>query len=759
MSFRLLWPVTERYQQPFTQHFMQNPQNYKQFGLPAHEGVDFGIPIGTNVYACADGVVVLVKDSGDKAYGKHVKIAHHHDDGIFETIYGHLDQPTVEEGDRVLAGEPIGKSGNTGNSTGPHLHLTLKLKGATQRGFTQYRTTLRSLDDENDLTYPRDVIDPTPYLSPQPQYIPVRPLHPYHPSLTLQPLTKTRLIHETMQVEVVVDRLNVRQAPNSHQQPVSQLQRGDQLTISTRGYGNAQIWYHQIKKPDTLKDRWVAMNYGGEVYLRQINAVETISIDIDSLSSPREAIPATAFVEAVDDGSSLVRVSNTGGVGLNIRVEPNTQAPIVDTIPENSFLWLRLDRVLTDGITWRQIDNPPEFSGNWAAENENDTQYLVPVETGDIREPVELPARPQPPPVPVGEIPTSLGERITLRQNNGRTVLAIDGDTSPQMGVNVRKFAYFGTSVAPHLELHQQNFFCDEANRFGIRWLRFYAADSEHNPGQIINKTRQALDTLAAHNMLGVVVISDAIGETGLYPLGDDTFHTEAGHMRHLNSQYWHTQHYENAYIPLLRELVNNFRNHPGLGMWQLMNEPGIYPNTPSYNDAQVFRRFVHRASSLIQSIDGNHPISIGLINTAHVLPSGYSAQEFYASLPNIHVVSCHVYQKDKNAITSLWPPHEGGAVIDAQAAHATNKAYILTEFGSHNDGNRVESTRYFFHRQFNELDASIAMQWAFMPTHNDTGVGDHDSGWGRPYTTNGKQHNREFEPLGALYQQVPNAY
>lgn len=91
-----------------------------------HNGIDFGAPIGTPVFAADDGVVVAT-DNQDKycyrgAYGKYAAIKHYN--GL-TTIYGHLSLYIVREGDQVKRGQVIGYSGNTGNSTGPHLHFTV----------------------------------------------------------------------------------------------------------------------------------------------------------------------------------------------------------------------------------------------------------------------------------------------------------------------------------------------------------------------------------------------------------------------------------------------------------------------------------------------------------------------------------------------------------------------------------------------------------------------------------------------------------
>jgi murein DD-endopeptidase MepM/ murein hydrolase activator NlpD len=132
-----------------TQRFGARPEYYKQFGLVGHEGVDFGGATGDVVLSIASGVVKLaVHGDGKHPYGTHVRIVHQTREGEFESIYAHLSELDVQTGDVVDRGQVIGALGSSGNSTGPHLHLTLKKRGATARGETRY---------------PSDIIDPTPF--------------------------------------------------------------------------------------------------------------------------------------------------------------------------------------------------------------------------------------------------------------------------------------------------------------------------------------------------------------------------------------------------------------------------------------------------------------------------------------------------------------------------------------------------------------------------------------------------------------------
>ena len=89
-----------------------------------HAGTDFAAPIGTPVYSTADGVVTFAGWSS--GYGRLIKIQHEF--GI-ETRFAHLNAIRVEVGQRVSRGQRIGDMGNSGRSTGPHLHYEIRVGG------------------------------------------------------------------------------------------------------------------------------------------------------------------------------------------------------------------------------------------------------------------------------------------------------------------------------------------------------------------------------------------------------------------------------------------------------------------------------------------------------------------------------------------------------------------------------------------------------------------------------------------------------
>lgn len=85
-----------------------------------HYGLDVKVYVGDTIRAAFNGKVRIVKNQGRRGYGKYIVIRH--DNGL-ETVYGHLSKQLVKPDQLVKAGEPIGLGGNTGRSTGSHLHF------------------------------------------------------------------------------------------------------------------------------------------------------------------------------------------------------------------------------------------------------------------------------------------------------------------------------------------------------------------------------------------------------------------------------------------------------------------------------------------------------------------------------------------------------------------------------------------------------------------------------------------------------------
>lgn len=114
------WPLKEIC---ITQFFGARPEVYKQFGLAGHNGLDFRAKIGTPVYASIDGKIKNIKSK--TGYGNHIK----QQNKDFQVCYGHLDSFACPNGSYMRAGELVGHSGNSGFSSGPHVHFGVRRLG------------------------------------------------------------------------------------------------------------------------------------------------------------------------------------------------------------------------------------------------------------------------------------------------------------------------------------------------------------------------------------------------------------------------------------------------------------------------------------------------------------------------------------------------------------------------------------------------------------------------------------------------------
>jgi len=101
--------------------FRKDPFTTKQ---TFHRGLDFSVPVGTEVRVTGDGVVMAVQQQ--RGFGRVIKVDH--GNGVV-TVYAHLNEQLVKKGTRVKRGDIIAKSGNTGRSSAPHLHYEIRIGG------------------------------------------------------------------------------------------------------------------------------------------------------------------------------------------------------------------------------------------------------------------------------------------------------------------------------------------------------------------------------------------------------------------------------------------------------------------------------------------------------------------------------------------------------------------------------------------------------------------------------------------------------
>ena len=159
---RLIFPFATRRDAPISQRFGERPEYYRPLtNRPGHSGIDFAVPEGTPVrcMGVTEGIVTLVDKHGQGPLGLYCYIEHEPTSEYpagYATLYAHLSRRSLNRGNQVSPGQHIGLSGNTGRSTGPHLHAgfkDLRYKDDSQRynGYLDFEAMLCRNDEDLDV--------------------------------------------------------------------------------------------------------------------------------------------------------------------------------------------------------------------------------------------------------------------------------------------------------------------------------------------------------------------------------------------------------------------------------------------------------------------------------------------------------------------------------------------------------------------------------------------------------------------------------
>jgi len=150
MDIKISKPFSGSY--PITFNFGEDPAWYHQQFKEAHNGIDYGMPIGTPLLACDNGTLLFADHLPDLD-GRGIILNH----SWGQSYYWHTSEELAKYGTQIEKGDPIGYSGATGYATGPHLHFAIRV-------------------DKPDCADIRGFIDPKPYfdsIEPSPQPVPV----------------------------------------------------------------------------------------------------------------------------------------------------------------------------------------------------------------------------------------------------------------------------------------------------------------------------------------------------------------------------------------------------------------------------------------------------------------------------------------------------------------------------------------------------------------------------------------------------------
>lgn len=291
-----------------TQPFGANPQNYIQFGLPGHDGIDYGVALGQPYHAVANGKVVWVSDrtgSGNLSnYGWHIYLYHHIDGYEFYTVYAHAyANPPVKVNEAVRAGQIVGYSGNTGVSTGPHLHFGLLWPSDTGNGYPMWRYG--------------QVVDPAPFLEGKP----APPTTTIHRHDMLSYLRGDGRLYEVRNSLGSQERFQTWVRGSEFRQTKNDL--AEQLFFDTnyiyRGWDNSagnNRWYQQQQPQGTDRAQWIP---------RYMAEGESFSVSLYVQFYNWDCSQSAGNSGAVTDTRKLVKKHNTwtsrAGIALNDVIE------------------------------------------------------------------------------------------------------------------------------------------------------------------------------------------------------------------------------------------------------------------------------------------------------------------------------------------------------------------------------------------------------------------------------------------------------
>ncbi len=516
---------------------------------------------------------------------------------------------------------------------------------------------------------------------------------------------------------VQVGRVNLRRDPNvTPDNVIGLFYLGDSLEVKA-----------DVRQTDAQGRVWRQLPEGDQGWVAEFDpAVQKRLLDLNPPPMSVSAGPQVLYVRS--DGIKLrsaPAVTPDNVVGLVKKGDP------VQVQPD-------IRQVDSEGRVWRQV-----IGGQWVAEYNRRTgnRLLTPdnpaaassraTETQAV--PAEEPAQPA-----AGRTAAFVGGRVKA---SGVGFL-LDGKPFRFIGVNLREFVFYGAGVIP-AQAGNQIDQLNAARDMKARVVRMHACHRAVPLEATIPLMQKALDLLHQYNMLAIVCLNDALGDSSFYVPGDDHFHQYGHPMGYVDKvAYFHNEGYKQNQLPFVRQIVAAFKDHPAIFAWELGNEYALHPQPASDADAEAFIRYAQVVSQAIRQIDPNHLITTGLVNTGHIAPSGCDriafARRFYA-MPTIDFATVHFYQDNSEEQSSL---------PDLEACKQIGKPLIVEEYGS-TEGDRAAITAAAIERWL-AMGAAGFMQWGLSATPFDVGVGDGMRGMD-PYCDHNRNH---YQGMFNVYRQ-----
>lgn len=441
---------------------------------------------------------------------------------------------------------------------------------------------------------------------------------------------------------------------------------------------------------------------------------------------------------------------------LNVRLNPTTSSSAIATLSKGMEVSTTENTIMAEGFIWRELTEPAIFANHWVAERSVDNSMIFLLSRTDrtSNTSLRLTARP-------------VNGRVKIIRRDNHAFFTIDGVIHRSIGVNVRELPWFGLFRNTNRDRLKQ--YAEKAREIGVKVIRFYAPLVDQTVDEIVTRNRQVLDLLQQHDLMGIVVLNDALNHSSSWFRGEEAWHK--GALGLLTREYYQDEIYSQFYLPFVRRMAQELGNHPAIFAWDLINEPTLFfrqDGDRAIQDTNVtaihrdsFEQFVKASANTIRAFDKQHLITIGLINTGQLgisnQPQAFAGNFFSALKEHLDFAQVHFYQKSSSS-TESWD-EESRSHVDALAAKDIGIPIVVGEFGSWSQAqNRIVSTEKMLQRWVTDLGAAMLLQWGFMWEQfpNDSGVGDAAHGFDPILGNEHESTNRfVFYGLASLYRRT----
>lgn len=246
-----------------------------------------------------------------------------------------------------------------------------------------------------------------------------------------------------------------------------------------------------------------------------------------------------------------------------------------------------------------------------------------------------------------------------------------------------------------------------EMQRMGMRIIRIFAGNKYIDDNEAAGRLGIFLDKANGYGVSVIVSFIDYYN-SGFSPQGLDQYYTGNYNGIGLLGHEFFTTGYQGRYKDFVRSVVTANKNKSNIYAWEPGNELTDSLSPPT------LLNFMKDISATIKSIDTQHAVAAGVLNSAH---TGLSPQDLYSQLPNVDIVTVHTYDGDRSG------------AADVAWAKSNNKKAIVEEFGFSGSGDRSTGIQNELN-YWKDQGASGVLQWGFIAKGlPDNGNGDNRFG------------------------------